>query len=137
MSFTRSDFSETLDLLPIDKAGIKRVLAAWGDSTEGYGEWAGGFLIEFHSRSAAGGRYAYITGWCDTTGWGCQDGADVTYYKEEPALSSLEETTEGYMGKRAIRWEHEPADLNRFVRGEIGVCELDEADEARQEEEPT
>lgn len=31
------------------------------------------------------GRYALLTGWCDTTGWGCQDGGSINY------ASSLEE----------------------------------------------
>lgn len=32
------------------------------------------------------GRFAVLTGWCDTTGWGCQDGAEVSYEASESAV---------------------------------------------------
>lgn len=25
------------------------------------------------------GRFAYVSAWCDYTGWGCRDGAEVSY----------------------------------------------------------
>ena len=28
------------------------------------------------------GRYVYLTGWCDYTGWGCQDGSDSGWHKK-------------------------------------------------------
>ena len=31
--------------------------------------WTGGFVLKLKD-----GRFAYLTGWCDYTGWGCQDG---------------------------------------------------------------
>ena len=74
-------------------------------------------------------RYAYITGWCDTTGWGCQDGVDVSYYREEPTTDILEKVTKDFMGDEDIRWELEPVDLNRFIRGEIGADEYDMIEE--------
>ncbi len=124
MSFTRYDFEETLAIVSIAQSQIKRVLAAWGDSTEGWGEWSGGFLLKL--KDGADKQYAYITGWCDTTGWGCQDGADVTYYSEEPTTDILEKVTEDFTyGDDQIRWELEPTDLNRFIRGEIDVNEYD------------
>ena len=131
MSFTRYDFDETLAIVSIAQSQIKKVLAAWGDSTEGYGEWGGGFLLEL--KGGAEKRYAYIAGWCDTTGWGCQDGADVTYYREEPAIDILEKVTENFVGEFHIRWELEPEDLNRFIRGEISADEYDMIEEERED----
>lgn len=42
------------------------------------------------------GRYAYVTAWCDYTGWGCQDGADISYADSPEALVP-EMDTEGRM----------------------------------------
>ena len=86
MSYTTSDFEECLGCTgrggvpKVDKADIKRVIGAWGsgdgrgtdaghlrhvDDEFGVTEWAGGFLCQLKD-----GRFAYISGWNDYTGWG-------------------------------------------------------------------
>lgn len=96
--YTSYDFSESLEHVGIEESNVARVIAAWGDSPEGYGSWEGGFLMLLEN-----GRYAYLTGWCDTTGWGCQDGADITYFDSAPSLADISED---------VDWDIDPSDLN-------------------------
>lgn len=117
MSFALYDFTESLARAGLDNAGIAAVEAAWGGSPEGYGSWEGGFFLRMTS-----GRWAYLTGWCDTTGWGCQDGVDVTWFDERPDLATLKsfEGSDDYpWDEPATGWELDPADLNRFLHGKI------------------
>jgi hypothetical protein len=87
MSYTTSDFDECVKCgirdaengVVIQREDIARVIAAWGHgegmggddaghyrySEDGATEWKGGFLCALHD-----GRFAYIWGWCDYTGWG-------------------------------------------------------------------
>ncbi len=102
MSYARSDFSESMDRATITPDKIDKVLGAWGESTEGYGEWSGGFLLQLKD-----GRFAYLTGWCDTTGWGCQDGASIDYFDKCPKLAKC---------KKDADWDKEPADLNKWLK---------------------
>ncbi len=96
--YTRYDFSETMRALGGDVAPVK-VLRAWGVCGD-YAEWSGGFVLLLQD-----GRYAYVSGWCDTTGWGCQDGVDVEY----------SDTLEGLGLPVYEDWDEEPADLNRWL----------------------
>lgn len=124
MSYATDDFTESLQRVTLERAEIKRVVAAWGHGT-GMGkdaghfrwaehsasDWEGGFLMQL-----ADGRYAYLTGWCDYTGWGCQDGARVTFYDSLPALDSLPPHSEWSSQPPAPNdWDDEPADLNRWL----------------------
>lgn len=43
---------------------VTRVTAAWGMNGD-YSEWEGGFVGQVQD-----GRWFYLSGWCDTTGWG-------------------------------------------------------------------
>lgn len=112
MSYTSYDFSESLASVSVDRTEIEAVVAAWGESPDGYGSWEGGFLM-LHKD----GRFAYVTGWADTSGWGCRDGASVHYFPALPDRASLPGPyggdDPGLVGERA--WDEEPADLNRFV----------------------
>lgn len=86
MSYAVGDFSECIACairdteagLRVTKDMIARVVAAWGKgdgmgddaghfrySEDGATEWNGGFLCALKD-----GRFAYISGWCDYTGWG-------------------------------------------------------------------
>jgi hypothetical protein len=115
MSYAILDFSESLGRVPIGPPDIVAVVAAWGygegqgtDGGHGYSadgatEWSGGFLLKLKD-----GRFAYLTGWCDYTGWGCQDGAEVTYFDALPSLTSLE-------ADPPTGWDEQPADLNRWL----------------------
>lgn len=89
---------------------VERVVAAWGHSPEGYGSWEGGFLLRLKD-----GRHAYLCGWCDTTGWGCQDGSKVTFFDAEPALEGLRETPSYTPDEPQGDWDLEPTDLNKWL----------------------
>src|SRR5689334_55238 len=88
MSYATYDFVESLDRVCVNRESIKRVVRAWGAgdgmgdggpgykwSEKGITDWKGGFLCEMQD-----GSYRYISGWCDYTGWGCQDGAIVVTF---------------------------------------------------------
>jgi hypothetical protein len=96
----------------VDPQSVKRVIAAWGHSPDGYGSWAGGFLMELKD-----GRFAYLTGWCDTTGWGCQDGSDIVFFDERPELAALDKPSEKseYGEEKPGDWDLEPIDLNKWL----------------------
>lgn len=85
MSYTVDDFGECLSCAIRDtnedavrRERIARVIAAWGKGN-GMGDeaphyraaessatdWCGGFLC-----ALVDGRFAYVSGWCDYTGWG-------------------------------------------------------------------
>lgn len=123
MSYATYDFTESLERVGISKADIERVLAAWGKgegmgedaghyrwSEDGVTEWSGGFLMQLRD-----GRFAYLTGWCDYTGWGCQDGAELHHFDAKPELSALAAMTEYPNGPAPEQWDIEPADLNRWL----------------------
>jgi hypothetical protein len=113
VSFTAYDFVESLDRVDIKPSFVEHVLAAWGRSPEGYGSWEGGFLFRLRD-----GRFAYVSGWADTSGWGCQDGAQVQHFATEPSIGELR--SEGMSEPSAGEWDVAPADLNGWLeRGAV------------------
>ena len=104
-AYVAYDLSETLNAAGMKPSEFERVLAAWGVHGE-YAEWEGGFLLLTRQ-----GRYTYLTGWCDTSGWGCQDDFELTNYDYLPALAELHDPLSD--------WDEDPADLQRFI--ETGV----------------
>lgn len=113
MAYAAYDFTESLDLAGVDRAEVSHVIAAWGESPEGYGSWEGGFLLRLRDS-----RIAYVTGWCDTSGWGCQDGAAVYYYSSAANIDRTQlpnaYNDESHLGDQD--WDDEPADLNLAVQ---------------------
>jgi hypothetical protein len=109
MAYDIYDFTESVARSKIEEKDIKRVSASWGHCNDVGTEWSGGFLMELKD-----GRWMYLTGWCDYTGWGCQDGIEETYFDAEPKLDTLTKD-DGY------DWDIDPADLNRQLTGEISV----------------
>ena len=112
--YSLTDFEESLGSLSV--ADIDRVVAAWGGSPSDYASWEGGFLLALRD-----GRFMYVTGWCDTSGWGCQDGRAEEYFDASPELATLTEWAGGEDGRLVdiAEWDLDPADLNRYVQGEI------------------
>ena len=120
-TYSAYDFTETVNHYesPFNEKQVDKVLFAYGQSNEGYGEWSGGFILRLKD-----GRTVMLTGWCDTSGWGCQDGmnwvelgSDVDGWADEIkrqsdvlwiTLPPLDE------------WDEDPIDLNRYLRGETG-----------------
>jgi hypothetical protein len=124
MSYATTDFSESLSLVDINPTEIEKVLAAWGAgdgqgvdtgpgwSAEEVTDWSGGFLFRMKD-----GRIAYVSGWCDYTGWGCQDGAKIEWFEDvpPPPLASLKGFYEDSDYGQPHDWDEEPADLNRWL----------------------
>ena len=65
------DWAEAFAIAKADPERVASVLRSWGESPEGYGsvDIAATFTL-------VDGRFGALTGWCDTTGWDCQAGAD-------------------------------------------------------------
>lgn len=100
MSYTTYDFSESISGAGIAREDIESVEAAWGETGD-YAEWSGGFVFRMRD-----GRRFYLTGWCDTTGWGCQDGTELAEIARDDVLPDPD---------NKVDWDMHPADLNRFV----------------------
>lgn len=130
MSYTTDDFTESLQRVLVKSSDVDAVVAAWGKgdgmgedaghfkwSEDGATEWRGGFLLRLNT-----GHYAYLTGWCDFTGWGCQDGAYVYHFDHEPSVDEMraasknDDDYDGGHEPDASEWDREPADLNRWLR---------------------
>jgi hypothetical protein len=113
MSFSTYDFDETIKGCGIERTEIKRVIAAYGVTEAGCcddcgGEWSGGFLMELKT-----GKFVFLSGWCDYTGWGCQDGTQRKDFDTEPALADLDKD-----GNKQ-EWETTLPDLQRYI--ETGI----------------
>lgn len=112
MSFSSYDFSETIRGEAIDRESIKRVIAAHGVSSDGRCEWSGGFLFEMKD-----GRFCYVSGWCDTTGWGCRDGTEIRWFDSEPEIGTFDQ-----QGSKA-EWETTLPDLQKYIETGEGEWE--------------
>jgi len=134
MSYDLYDFTETIRLVDVDPESIESVTFAWGYSPEGFGSWEGGFVLRLHDSldHPVGAKYIYVFGWCDTSGWGCQDGAGCAYFEISPSFTDCarawEEEFGFYQGedipekqifdrKTVIIENHDydPADLNLWL----------------------
>lgn len=74
------------------------------------GEWSGGFVCELED-----GQFAHVTGWCDYTGWGCQDGASHTLHK---SITEIDINP---------FWDKDPVDLNQNLASVYSQIEKEEA----------
>ncbi len=106
MSYSTFDFEASLKIVGINPLNIHKVYYAWGNiDTENAccnqcgGEWRGGFIFKLKNN-----QFAQVTGWCDYTGWGCQDGADVEYFKTKKELKPPDGA------------DKYPVDLNNFLK---------------------
>ena len=73
------DFQEAASRASFDLTEAARCIEA-GKQDGDYAETSLVALFEMKD-----GRFGVLTGWCDTIGWGCQDGADVSYESSESA----------------------------------------------------
>jgi hypothetical protein len=106
MSYTSYDFYESVSgAAEFTSEDVAECLAAWGETGDDSLEWKGGFVLRLKD-----GRYAYLTGWCDTSGWGCQDDIEVVLQDHPFDLNALDAD---------VKWDDAPVDLNRYIRGEI------------------
>lgn len=131
MSYTTYDFEESLSRVSIEPSSIEKVIRAWGKgdgqgedaghyrwASDGASDWSGGFLFKLRD-----GSFVYVTGWCDYTGWGCQDGAQVYRFTEEPTVEQLKAASEYHSEPDAAEWDTEPADLNRWLLKPVAVAD--------------
>lgn len=88
MGYCTYDFTESMRIAGVKLEDVEHVLAGWGNvDAEGAcceecgGEWSGGFIFQ-----TTDGRVGKVEGWCDYTGWGCQDGADVEWMEPGAGL---------------------------------------------------
>lgn len=110
-TYALDDFAETLERVTLPSPPIE-CLKAWGESEEGPGcEWSGGFVLRLRND-----QFAYISGWCDYTGWGCQDGAYVTL---ADSLDVLEFGQNHQQPKSPSSWDDSPADLQRWLNARM------------------
>lgn len=109
-SYAVYDLSESMRSVPADFIPV-RVAEAWGGGGD-YAEWSGGFLLE-----SADGRWGYLTGWCDMTGWGCQDGTEWYPFDHRPTHAEIAEAVkpDGFTADRDDEWDPDPADLNKWL----------------------
>ena len=115
MGYELYDFTESLAcagrdqaITPPQREEIKSVLWAWGIFGD-CAEWEGAFGLELND-----GRFCTVSGWCDTTGWGCQDGGEIEFFDAKPSVKEPEYKT---LDPAAV--DINPADLNRWINGEI------------------
>lgn len=106
MSYTTYDFSETLSGSGIFREEVASVEAAWGRVGDG-NEWEGGFVLSMRD-----GRRLYISGWCDYTGWGCQDGTTLVELGGDDQLPS---NPASEYADPPSDWDMAPADLQRYI----------------------
>lgn len=111
-SYTTYDFTETLKGLGIPRGDVVRVHAATGEDGD-LAEWRGAFLLELRS-----GKWVVVSGWCDTTGWGCQDGTEI--HEFDNLIAAVDYWVRQYSDDG---WDNDPADLNNYVRTGQGEWE--------------
>lgn len=106
MSYSTCDFKYSIQGgygggKPLPSKPVKVLYAYGGVDEDGKccndcgGEWSGGFVVQLENS-----KLAHVTGWCDYTGWGCQDGGDHTIHDD---ISSIEVKP---------FWDKDPVDLN-------------------------
>jgi len=109
--YCTNDFEESLKQVNLEAKPV-RVLKAWGRAESPdvccHMDWSGGFVMQLDN-----GRFAYLSGWCDYTGWGCQDGAEVEHAgKLEDLKIPADE-----------KWDEEPSDLNKWLAEDMPAWE--------------
>jgi len=107
------DFTESLEKVGLKKEDVVKVAFAWGGPEEWDG-WEGGFIILLKNHNLA-----YLSGWCDYSGWGCQDGATLVIKSDKGHLVNLDN-----FDKRAkdlfeidknVQLDKDPIDLNNWL----------------------
>lgn len=108
MGYSTYDFEESMRITGVKLDDIEHVLAGWGNVDENGkccsecgGEWSGGFIFRMRD-----GRIGEVSGWCDYTGWGCQDGAQVEWMEVGAGLPEIPKGA-----------DIDPADLNEIIGG--------------------
>jgi hypothetical protein len=86
MRGVRGVLGYTGSLAHFTRYDVVAVLASAEGENDG-ASWIGAFLL-------SDGRFAFVSAWCDYTGWGCQDGGDTQVAATLDDLVRLAMTTE-------------------------------------------
>lgn len=117
-TYATYDLHESLVRVTLPSPPIE-CLRAWGHCNDGGTEWSGGFILKLQD-----GSFAYISGWNDYTGWGCQDGVHVTYATILNDLDLIDTRKDPNYTNPFPRhqtpestdvWDDYPADLNKYI----------------------
>lgn len=87
MAYDLFDLTESVNRVGVERSWVDRVALAFGKHGD-MEEWEGGFLLCGKQTNGAP-LWAFVFGWCDTTGWGCQDGAYLRAFDSEPGLVEI------------------------------------------------
>lgn len=88
------DFSQAMFEAGIEESNISRIVHR-RDGENDYYNWL--FVLELLD-----GRFAYVSAWCDYTGWDCRAGSEVTY------AGSLEELVPEMDAEGRMAFGYEP-----------------------------
>lgn len=116
--YTIFDLHESLDRASqfgFSERSVVRCSYGWGNNSES-SEWHGGFVLLLKD-----GRWVHLTGWCDYTGWGCQDGINATFFDHEPTMKEIIASTDGYTAEDVQHGDKDPGDLQNYLDGKIDV----------------
>lgn len=104
MGYDTWDFTESMKIAGVQLEDIDKVHWGYGNvDEEGKccdgcgGEWSGAFCF-----TTKDGKHGVVSGSCDYTGWGCQDGADIEW------VDTIPEPPKGA--------DIDPADLNEAIK---------------------
>jgi hypothetical protein len=95
---TDYNWTEVFAARSIDVDAIQHIAVIWEDRGD-FAEWSGALIGVFN-----GGRWFSASGWCDTTGWGCQDGTSH-YIGDGPKdvwRNGLTNTERDMLGKTCV-----------------------------------
>ncbi len=108
-TYSLNDFAESLQRVKLPSPPFE-VIRSWGEGYQPGQEWSGGFVMKL-----ADGTFAYLSGWCDYTGWGCQDGAHITL---SPTIEGLDIGSNLHQQPPSeSSWDESPSDLNKWIAG--------------------
>lgn len=118
MAYDLFDFTESLSVAGVPEQRVEHCSFAFGEQGC-MAEWEGGFVC--HTRS--GKPWIFVFGWCDTTGWGCQDAAWVVEFESEPTAEQIDAAWRAQMSAAPPvgNGDRDPIDLNRHLRGEVSA----------------
>lgn len=105
MSYALYDLTESFARVGLSREQIASCYAAWGEHGD-CAEWTGGFILDLTD-----GRRVYLSGWCDTTGWGFRDGAKLL---ELPIGHTEKNIHREYYENSP--WDLAPSDINRWIQ---------------------
>lgn len=97
------DFNECLKYAPFKKEEVEEIIACSPGGADGE-SWHYIVLLKK-------GRYGYVTGWCDYTGWGCREGGNGSIHGT--AQEAVDQT-------KSSTWDDRPEEDEKLRKNLIG-----------------